>query len=189
VDILAAAFDLVGAARAITPDEPIIGIRKSGFAAIAIQNIEGNNASSLPLQAFWQWQFLGGIVWFIGQSPTPNRSTTTTAFNRAIPEAPPNQTASFIQVDEPKPPPVLPAVPLPKDTTIIQNRLIELGYLKAPADGLWGPRSKQALLAFKISNGLTADDKFDPSVSARIVSANNVRGPLSNNRPPAPGGR
>jgi hypothetical protein len=98
-------------------------------------------------------------------------SATTTKVNGTV--------AASAQEEEPKPRPIPPAVPLPKDATRIQGRLIELGYLQGPADGIWGPRSKQALLAFKISNGLAPDDKFDTTVSKQIVSANNVRGPLS----------
>ena len=91
-------------------------------------------------------------------------SATTTKVNRTVAVPPQNQTASFIHVDEPKPLPIPPAVPLPKETTRIKNRLIELGYLQGPADGIWGPRSKEALLAFKISNRLAPDDIFDTSV-------------------------
>jgi Putative peptidoglycan binding domain len=45
----------------------------------------------------------------------------------------------------------------PKETISVQNRLIELGYLAGTADGAWGPRSRTALRAFKVANGLAAE--------------------------------
>jgi peptidoglycan hydrolase-like protein with peptidoglycan-binding domain len=59
-----------------------------------------------------------------------------------------------------------------------QNRLIELGFLKAPADGIWGTKSRTALRAFKVANGLAADDKWDDLVSGRLYSAQAARSPL-----------
>jgi hypothetical protein len=92
----------------------------------------------------------------------------------------PVETASLVHFEDvrPSPPPVPSSGPSPADITRTQSRLIELGYLQGPADGRWGPRSRQALLAFKISNGLTADDKLEPPVIERLLSANIVRGPL-----------
>jgi hypothetical protein len=59
-----------------------------------------------------------------------------------------------------------------------QNRLIELGFLAGPADGVWGTKSRAALRAFKIANGLAADDKWDDLVSGRLYSTRAVRSPL-----------
>jgi hypothetical protein len=94
------------------------------------------------------------------------------------------QTASLVHTEEaisrPAPPtaPSILSVPSSNEISSAQNRLIELGYLLGPADGLWGLRSRQALLAFKISNGLAADDKWDGTVNAPLLSSNAVRGPL-----------
>src|SRR5262249_26219820 len=50
--------------------------------------------------------------------------------------------------------------PPPGDIMAAQNRLIELGFLAGPADGVWGTKSRRALRAFKIANGLAANDKW-----------------------------
>jgi hypothetical protein len=65
----------------------------------------------------------------------------------------------------------------PKETISVQNRLIELGYLAGTADGAWGPRSRTALRAFKVANGLAADDKWDEFASKRLFSAAAARAP------------
>jgi peptidoglycan hydrolase-like protein with peptidoglycan-binding domain len=68
--------------------------------------------------------------------------------------------------------------PPPGDTMAAQNRLIELRFLKGPADGVWGTKSRMALRAFKIANGLTGDDKWDDLVSGRLYSTQAARSPL-----------
>jgi len=68
--------------------------------------------------------------------------------------------------------------PPPSDIKAAQNRLIELRFLKGPADGIWGTKSRMALRAFKIASGLVADDKWDDLVSGRLYSTQAVRSPL-----------
>jgi peptidoglycan hydrolase-like protein with peptidoglycan-binding domain len=68
--------------------------------------------------------------------------------------------------------------PPPSDIAAVQNRLIELSYLKGPADGVWGTKSRTALRAFKVANGLAADDKWDALVSGRLYSTQAARSPL-----------
>jgi hypothetical protein len=68
--------------------------------------------------------------------------------------------------------------PPPDDIVAAQNRLIELRFLKSPADGVWGTKSRMALRAFKIANGLSADDKWDDLVSGRLYSTRAARSPL-----------
>jgi peptidoglycan hydrolase-like protein with peptidoglycan-binding domain len=58
-----------------------------------------------------------------------------------------------------------------------QNRLIELRFLKGPADGVWGIKSRTALRAFKVANGLMDDDKWDDLVSGRLYSPKAARSP------------
>src|SRR5262249_59390521 len=53
----------------------------------------------------------------------------------------------------------------PSDIMAAQNRLIELRFLKGPADGVWETKSRNALRAFKVANGLSADDKWDDLAS------------------------
>jgi hypothetical protein len=68
--------------------------------------------------------------------------------------------------------------PPPGDIMAAQNRLIELGFLAGPSDGVWGTKSRMALRAFKIANALTADDKWDDLVSSRLYSTRAARSPL-----------
>ena len=68
--------------------------------------------------------------------------------------------------------------PPPGDIKAAQNRLIELGFLAGPSDGVWGTKSRMALRAFKIANALTADDKWDDLVSSRLYSTRAARSPL-----------
>lgn len=47
------------------------------------------------------------------------------------------------------------------DATIIQQRLIELGYLKGKADGAFGKGSRAALAKFRDDSGLGVDGAWD----------------------------
>jgi ATP-dependent DNA helicase RecQ len=73
----------------------------------------------------------------------------------------------------------------PGDIMMAQNRLIELGFLAGPSDGVWGTKSRMALRAFKVANALAADDKWDDQVSSRLYSIQAARSP----HPPATTGR
>jgi hypothetical protein len=64
------------------------------------------------------------------------------------------------------------------NATRIQARLADLGYLGSSADGRWGPRSRAALRAFKRSNGLAADDKWDNATANQLFGANVIRAPI-----------
>src|SRR5262249_14762441 len=75
--------------------------------------------------------------------------------------------------------------PSHSDIMAAQNRLIELGFLAGPADGVWGTKSRAALRAFKIANGLAGDDKWDALAIRRLYSTQAARSPL----PPATTGR
>lgn len=68
--------------------------------------------------------------------------------------------------------------PPPSVIMTAQNRLIELGFLAGPADGVWGTKSRTALRAFKIANDLAADDKWDDLASSRLYSTRAVRSPV-----------
>jgi ATP-dependent DNA helicase RecQ len=65
----------------------------------------------------------------------------------------------------------------PGDIMMAQNRLIELGFLAGPSDGVWGTKSRMALRAFKVANALAADDKWDDQVSSRLYSIQAARSP------------
>jgi len=64
------------------------------------------------------------------------------------------------------------------NATRIQARLAELGYLKALADGRWGPRSRAALRVFKRTSGLSADDEWDDSTASRLFGEDAIRPPV-----------
>jgi peptidoglycan hydrolase-like protein with peptidoglycan-binding domain len=56
-----------------------------------------------------------------------------------------------------------------------QKRLLDLGFFRGPVNGAWGPQSRNALRAFKIANGLTADDIYDVGTAERINSITAIR--------------
>ena len=68
----------------------------------------------------------------------------------------------------------------PKDVLKTENRLIELGFLKGPADdAVWGSKSRSALQRFKAAEGLAADDIWDEKVSGLLFSPKAVHAPLA----------
>src|SRR5215470_13350615 len=69
------------------------------------------------------------------------------------------------------------SVVVPDDIIRVQSRLIDLGYMIGPPDGLWGNKSRQALRAFKAANGIQADDKWDSEISAKLFSTRAARAP------------
>jgi hypothetical protein len=62
-----------------------------------------------------------------------------------------------------------------EDAKKVQQRLIALKYLVAPADGLWTSRSRSALREFKIGNGLPHDDLFDETTGSAVFSPSAVK--------------
>lgn len=105
----------------------------------------------------------------IGTEYYPEQSQTVSSFS-STPS--PTQTADAVRTINPMAPPA------PGDVRKAQNRLIELGFLIGPADGVWGNRSRMALRAFKGANDLPSDDKWDDLVNNRIYSAAAARAPL-----------
>jgi peptidoglycan hydrolase-like protein with peptidoglycan-binding domain len=72
----------------------------------------------------------------------------------------------------------------PDDIMQVQVRLVELGYMIGPPDGLWGNKSRQALRAFKAANGIQADDKWDSEISAKLFSTQAARSPIPSRHAP-----
>jgi uncharacterized membrane protein/peptidoglycan hydrolase-like protein with peptidoglycan-binding domain len=76
---------------------------------------------------------------------------------------------------------VLDAVPLPPTRTRslsrtehaeeIQQKLASLGYFTGTPIGIWGPRSRDALRAFKEAHDLGADDTWDEHTEALLFSS------------------
>jgi len=67
----------------------------------------------------------------------------------------------------------------PDDAAKAQRRLIELGYLSSRADGVWGPRSRQALQQFRSVNSLGRDYAWDEFTQRRLFSNEAMHVPLT----------
>ena len=73
-----------------------------------------------------------------------------------------------------------------EDATTIQRRLADLGFLGSPLNGIWTPRSRQALREFKAANALPRDDVWDRQTKTRLFDsdAKKMTGPrLAANEP------
>jgi DNA-binding helix-hairpin-helix protein with protein kinase domain len=57
----------------------------------------------------------------------------------------------------------------------VQQRLIELGFLRGAADGKWGPKSKQAFARYKEQAGLDKNDTWDVATERSLFSDNAQR--------------
>ena len=65
----------------------------------------------------------------------------------------------------------------PNDVARIQQRLIELKYLAGAADGVWGPKSKQALQHFRSLNQLGREYAWDDVTQQQLFSAGATAAP------------
>jgi len=61
------------------------------------------------------------------------------------------------------------------NATRVQQRLIDTGFLSAPANGIWGPRSREALRDFRLANGLGSDDTWDERTQSQLFAAPTTR--------------
>jgi hypothetical protein len=61
-----------------------------------------------------------------------------------------------------------------EDAKRIQQRLIDLGFLFGPADGIWGSRSRQALHDFRVANGLGDSDAWDEATQERLLTGSDA---------------
>ena len=62
------------------------------------------------------------------------------------------------------------------DVTKIQNRLRQYGYMDAPADGIYGQATYEAVVWFQRKNGLKADGVVGPATAAALGVALNGSG-------------
>jgi Putative peptidoglycan binding domain len=119
---------------------------------------------------------VGSLLLIFGvfsQSGTSNPPRATrTESQSSVPSV--AQTANVVRTETLKPP----VGALPHDIARAQNRLISLGYMIGPADGVWGSKSRSALHAFKVANGLSDDDRWDSSVDDAIFSPSAARAPV-----------
>jgi hypothetical protein len=62
-----------------------------------------------------------------------------------------------------------------EDTKRIQQRLIDLGFLFAEADGVWGQRSRRALQDFRVAQRLGDSAVWDEATQRRLFAASEPR--------------
>ena len=53
----------------------------------------------------------------------------------------------------------------------MQQELEWLGYYSGPIDGIYGAKTKAAIVAFQKASGITADGKIGPETDAAINAA------------------
>lgn len=100
-------------------------------------------------------------------TPTPTPTPVPTPTPTATPTATPYVTAT--------PLPVLKEGAKGAAVVAMQERLIELGYLKGTADGQFGSGTKKAVIAFQKNNGLTADGIAGEQTMTVLFSSHAVR--------------
>jgi peptidoglycan hydrolase-like protein with peptidoglycan-binding domain len=64
-----------------------------------------------------------------------------------------------------------------EDAKLVQQRLIDLGYLFGTADGLWGPRSRKALRDFRRTQGVGETDTWDRGAQEDVFSTTAASAP------------
>src|SRR5262249_30226350 len=57
----------------------------------------------------------------------------------------------------------------PADIAWIQSRLREYGYAARDAVGIWGPTSADALVAFRVTNGLAVNELWDEATERKLA--------------------
>lgn len=67
----------------------------------------------------------------------------------------------------------------PDEVRRVQSRLVELGFLKGQADGMWGPGSRSAMRLFNYVNGLGNTDAAETRNITALFAATAVRVPAS----------
>jgi peptidoglycan hydrolase-like protein with peptidoglycan-binding domain len=105
-------------------------------------------------------------------TPEQSRGVVYSPISYETPSKEPAVQSSLAPVEEPRPRQEV-------DYATLQRRLIELGYYMGPADGIWGPKSQGALRAFKMANGLPANEEWDDTTAARLFSPRPARAPTS----------
>jgi hypothetical protein len=119
----------------------------------------------------------------------PQEATTPLAIRSTLP---PSEDDPFSAAARAAPPPPPIAAPEPIDTITasapslldlgqiadakrVQRRLTDLGFLVGPANGTWGPRSRQALRDFRAARGLGNSDTWDEKAQQALFSPSAAR--------------
>jgi hypothetical protein len=111
--------------------------------------------------------FVVGGIWIFGSNNTsqpPSQKTAGISANQPSVSEPTDQKALYQgqqNSTDTRP---------PAATLQIQSRLVQLGYLAGPPDGIWGAKSQKALRAFKAANALDPNDSWDDATSAALFS-------------------
>jgi hypothetical protein len=90
-----------------------------------------------------------------GQRTALRRDAASIAAQWRVPATPPATTGMTVAVDR------LIDIQTKAGATRVQQRLKALGFYDGKADGLWGPRSRNALRGFKRSAGFADDPNWD----------------------------
>ncbi len=105
-------------------------------------------------------------AWIFSSSSTPQlRSESTDIAAMTSSKSHPSSDETTRYQDQP----TRANTPLFAQTMQIQTRFVQLGYLVGRPDGVWGPRSRNALRAFKSANGLVVDDFMDETTIAILL--------------------
>ena len=96
-------------------------------------------------------------------SPSPTPTPTPTLPAASTPTATPSRTLRSGDTGE--------------DVRLLQQRLIDLGYLKSKADGIFGSGTVTAVKAFQKANGLTADGVAGSATYRKLYSDSAVSAP------------
>lgn len=59
-------------------------------------------------------------------------------------------------------------------TRTVQEALVEKGFDPGPVDGIWGSKTKAALMKFQEGAGLTANGKVDKATMSSLLSSMNT---------------
>ncbi|GJL80280.1 MAG: hypothetical protein NPINA01_32690 [Nitrospinaceae bacterium] len=59
----------------------------------------------------------------------------------------------------------------------VQEALTERAYEPGPADGIWGPRTKSAVMKFQESEGLSATGELDGPTKSRLLGSMSAAAP------------
>jgi hypothetical protein len=97
------------------------------------------------------------------QTPAPEQTRSAQLPSKGLPAPPPSPNLA--------PPPSLAPPDEPFQRPVdYQRRLSELGYYMGRADGIWGPKSRAALRAYKVANGLPTNVEWDDITAERLFA-------------------
>ena len=125
--------------------------------------------------------FIVGGIWIFGSNNTPQSTDQkTSGISATQPSVSEQADQTALYQGQPSSTDTRP--PAATLQMQIQSRLVQLGYLAGPPDGIWGFKSQKALRAYKAANALDPNDLWDDATSAALFSPRAAYAPA----PPAP---